>query len=176
MDDQRLPYMIIGGQAVLIHGRPRLTQDVDVTLGVDTDEFERVLTGCRRLKLKPIPGDPELFANEKKVLPAQDPGTKMRVDFVFSNTPYEQQAIQRAVKVSVGGYPVRFASAEDLIVHKLFAGRAIDLEDAKEVLLRQGKKLDGVYIRRCLRSLNDVSEGDKDLLSLWNRLRKEVKA
>ena len=27
--------MVIGGQAVLVHGQPRLTQDIDITLGVE---------------------------------------------------------------------------------------------------------------------------------------------
>lgn len=27
--------MVIGGQAVLVHGEPRLTEDIDITLGVD---------------------------------------------------------------------------------------------------------------------------------------------
>ncbi len=29
-----IPFMLIGGQAVLLHGGPRLTQDIDITLGV----------------------------------------------------------------------------------------------------------------------------------------------
>jgi hypothetical protein len=36
-DEARLPYMIIGGQAVLLYGEPRLTRDIDITLGVDID-------------------------------------------------------------------------------------------------------------------------------------------
>ena len=28
LDSERLPYMVIGGQAVLLHGEPRLTKDV----------------------------------------------------------------------------------------------------------------------------------------------------
>ncbi|GAH87084.1 unnamed protein product, partial [marine sediment metagenome] len=30
--------MIIGGQAVLLYGEPRLTRDIDVTLGDDIDK------------------------------------------------------------------------------------------------------------------------------------------
>jgi hypothetical protein len=29
-----IPYMVIGGQAVLIYGEPRLTKDIDITLGI----------------------------------------------------------------------------------------------------------------------------------------------
>jgi hypothetical protein len=28
-----IPYMLIGGQAVLLYGEPRLTCDIDITLG-----------------------------------------------------------------------------------------------------------------------------------------------
>lgn len=40
LDNEKVPYMIIGGQAVLLYGRPRLTRDIDITLGVDTNRFE----------------------------------------------------------------------------------------------------------------------------------------
>ena len=38
LDNQCLPYMIIGGQAVLLYGEPRLTKDIGVTLGVNIDQ------------------------------------------------------------------------------------------------------------------------------------------
>ncbi|HBR21659.1 MAG TPA: hypothetical protein DD713_03700 [Nitrospiraceae bacterium] len=34
-----IPYMIIGGQAVLLYGTPRLTRDIDITLGISTDKL-----------------------------------------------------------------------------------------------------------------------------------------
>jgi hypothetical protein len=37
-----LPYMIIGGQAVLLYGMRRMTRDIDITLGVNIDELESV--------------------------------------------------------------------------------------------------------------------------------------
>jgi len=33
LDRRGIRYMLIGGQAVLLYGEPRLTRDVDVTLG-----------------------------------------------------------------------------------------------------------------------------------------------
>ena len=38
-----LPYLIVGGQAVLVHGEPRLTRVIDVTLGVDVDRLDDLL-------------------------------------------------------------------------------------------------------------------------------------
>ncbi len=43
LDRAGIPYMVIGGQAVLVHGEPRLTRDIDITLGVDASGVPRIL-------------------------------------------------------------------------------------------------------------------------------------
>jgi hypothetical protein len=40
--------MVIGGQAVLLHGESRLTRDIDITLGVDASRLEKVREGEHR--------------------------------------------------------------------------------------------------------------------------------
>ncbi len=82
------------------------------------------------------------------MLPARHDETGLRVDFIFSTTPYERQAIDRAKRIDVAGVPVPFATAEDLIIHKLFAGRPRDLEDAVGVVQRSGARLDWTYVER----------------------------
>ena len=42
----RLPFMVIGGQAVLLHGEPRLTHDIDVTVAVGPDQLEILTAGA----------------------------------------------------------------------------------------------------------------------------------
>lgn len=118
-----LPYMIIGGQAVLLYGEPRLTRDVDVTLGVNIDRLHDLLTVVKELSLNPIPNDVESFVKQTMVLPTIDEPTGIRVDFIFSFTPYETDAIKRARKITIMDQDVCFASPEDLIIHKIFAGR-----------------------------------------------------
>ncbi len=43
--------MLIGGQAVLLHGEPRLTQDIDVTLGVGLDRLADLLSVTNEMDL-----------------------------------------------------------------------------------------------------------------------------
>jgi len=51
-----LPYMIIGGQAVLMYGEPRLTRDIDITLGIHIDQLDRLLAVIHELSLpNPFP-------------------------------------------------------------------------------------------------------------------------
>jgi hypothetical protein len=153
-----IPYMIIGGQALLLYGEPRLTKDIDITLGAGTDRLPDVLDLLDALGLEPATEDIEDFIRRTMVLPALDASTGIRVDFIFSFTPYEQEAIARSRKVSVGGEDVAFATAEDLIIHKIFAGRPRDLEDVRSVLLRN-PSLDLDSIRLWLREFDAGEEG-----------------
>jgi hypothetical protein len=175
LDAQRLPFMLIGGQAVLVHGVPRLTEDIDVTLGVDPGQLPRVLDICREADLAPLVPDVEAFVRETFVLPVRDGATAMRVDFVFSTTPYERQAIARAVRIQLGETPIPFATAEDLIIHKVFAGRPRDWEDAVGVARRAGSRLDWAYVGRWAAEFA-VVPGREDLPDRAERLRREAGA
>ena len=141
-----IPFMHIGGQAVLLHGAPRLTQDIDVTLALGPDEVAVVEDVCGVLVLEPLVADLASFARDTFVCPLRHRTTGIRIDLIFSTTPYEHAAIARAVEVDVGGESVPFASAEDLILLKLFTGRERDVEDARSVVDRQGSRLDWGYL------------------------------
>ncbi len=122
LDSLGVGYMIIGGQAVLIYGDPRFTRDIDITVAATPEDVGRVLKLVENLNLKVLVDDVEEFVKRTWVLPAYDPESGFRVDFIFSWTPYERQAIRRATTKSVEGYAVRFASPEDLIVLKIISG------------------------------------------------------
>lgn len=152
-----LPYMVIGGQAVLLYGSPRLTRDIDVTLGVSPDETKRVLKAAAGMGLEIIPNDAEAFIEKTSVLPLRDGATGIRVDLIFSFTPYERQAIERARPVLLDDMPVMFASLEDVIIHKIFAGRPRDLEDAATILVKN-PEFDRDYIQGWLKEFDRAME------------------
>lgn len=152
LEARGLPYMVIGGQAVLVHGEPRLTRDIDITLGVTTDHIETVLDAVNALGLKLLVESPQDFVRDTWVLPCEETHTGIRVDILFSFSQYEQQAIKRTVQILMGTTAVCFTSAEDLIVQKIIAGRARDLEDARLVVLKN-PLLDHEYAVRCLTEL-----------------------
>jgi predicted nucleotidyltransferase len=142
-----LQFVVVGGQAVLLHGEPRLTQDIDITMAASPERLDDVLAVCDALGLVPLPEDVREFVSETFVLPAADPATGVRVDMIFSNTDYEQSAVSRAQLVEIEGVQVPFATAEDLLLLKLFAGRPRDIEDADGIVRRKGRSLNWPYIR-----------------------------
>ena len=56
-----LPWMVIGGQAVLLHGEPRLTEDIDITLGAEPDRLGDLLGAVATLGISPLPANAEQF-------------------------------------------------------------------------------------------------------------------
>lgn len=168
-----IPYMIIGGQAVLLYGDPRLTKDIDITLGTGTEALDELLKVIKEIPLQPIPENIIDFVNRTMVLPAIHKETGIRVDFIFSFTPYEHQAIERAVKVSIGNEEIAFASPEDLVIHKIFSGRPRDLEDVKGVLLKNSR-IDINYIEKWLREFDCALQGE-NFLDKFRKLLHEVK-
>ena len=162
-----IPYMVIGGQAVQLYGEPRLTRDIDLTLGLGSDGLDRVVAVCGRCDLKPLPADPPEFVRETMVLPALEERSGIRVDFVFSSTDYERQAIGRSIPVELGGVSVRFAAAEDVVIHKLVAGRPRDVEDVRSIVAKN-PGLDRGYIEQWLGGFDRAL--DRDLTSSFRRL------
>jgi len=174
LDQEKIPYMLIGGQAVLVYGRPRLTRDIDITLGVDTDKFALIEGLCRKLKLRTLVENPQDFARDTKVLPTEQPDSKVRVDFIFSFTPYEAQAIKNAKQVLINDYPVKFASCEDVIIHKMVAGRAIDEEDIKSILAKNRDAINFGYIEQWFPEFSKLPE-HKEILEKFDGLLKRFR-
>jgi len=144
-----IPYMLIGGQAVLLYGEPRLTRDVDVTLGVGPGRLPELLEWVRGNGWQVLVEAPAEFVEKTMVLPCLEPVSGIRIDLIFSFSLYEQQALKRARRVPIGGIQVCFASLEDLMIHKVLAGRPRDLEDLRIVLLKN-PAFDLEYVHRWL--------------------------
>jgi predicted nucleotidyltransferase len=171
LGDQHISFMLIGGQAVLLHGEPRLTEDIDLTLAADPTRLPSLLRVCEQAGLAVLPDNVEAFVRETFVLPTRHEDSRIRVDFIFSSTPYEQQAIARAESVTLAGVQVPFARAEDLIIHKLFAGRPRDLEDAVGVIRRKGDQLDWTYLEEWIQQFAAVP-GREELPQRLQELRR----
>jgi predicted nucleotidyltransferase len=167
-----IPYMVIGGQAVLLYGEPRLTRDIDITLGVGKEELGKVKKILRTMGLKILVKNDKDFVAKTMVLPAMDRESGIRIDFTFSYSLYERQAIERAKEIKLGRTPVKFSSLEDLVIHKVIAGRARDLEDVRSILSKN-PKYDSRDIEKWLAEF-DKSLGEH-FLKVFRTLEKEIR-
>ena len=145
--------MVVGGVAVSIHGRPRMTLDADVTIAAGVADLPRILEVAAACGFSPRVDSPQEFTEATRVLPLRSVSDGWEVDLIFAGTPYEIEAISRAVATSLGGVDLPVISAADLLIYKILAGRSRDMEDAESIALRQGDRLDRRFVRRTLLEL-----------------------
>ncbi len=167
-----IPYMVIGGQAVLIYGEPRLTRDIDVTLGIGVSELARIKKVLPAMDLKILVKNDREFVERTMVLPTKDKESEIRVDFIFSFSPYERQAIGRARDIKVGRTRVKFASLEDVVIHKVISGRPRDLEDIQSILVKN-PKYDPDYISGWLKEFDQSL--NQNLLETFKKTEEEIR-
>jgi len=166
-----IPYMVIGGQAVLLYGEPRLTRDIDITLGMGVNGLDKIKKIIKAIGLKILVEKEKEFVEQNMVLPTLDKKSGLRVDFIFSFSPYERQAIERGKDIKLGRTLVKFASLEDLVIHKVIAGRARDLEDVRSILLKNPKyNLD--YIKKWFREFDQSL--DENFLNVFVEIKKNL--
>ena len=151
-----VPYVIVGGMAVVLSGHVRATVDLDVIVDLRPEPAARAMQALQRLGLLPrVPIDPADFADadirevwirtkHMQVLSFYDPQHVAREVDVFVAHPIDFELLSAAaVHMDVGGRAVPVASLQHLIELKRIAGRPRDLEDirALQVLLeREGDR------------------------------------
>ena len=70
------------------HGEPRMTQDVDLTVGVTPDKASDVIRILAGIAIQPAVDQPEDFARRTYVLPCKCDDTHLRIDLIFADSPY----------------------------------------------------------------------------------------
>lgn len=155
-------FCLIGGVAVQRWGEPRLTQDVDLTLLTgfgDEEKFVDVLLS----EFVPRRADAREFGLRNRVMLLQT-GGGVPVDVALGAFPFEERSIQRASAWSwAADQSLITCSAEDLVVHKVFAGRELDWGDVERVLVRQHGKLNLPLIRTELGPLLELKGAPESL-------------
>ena len=157
-------FCFIGGVAVLRWGRPRMTQDVDVSLFCEFGN-EREIIGEILDRFSARVQDPAAFAEQSRVvLVESDDG--VAYDIVLAQFKFEKEIIDRATFFE---YPdnvrLKTASAEDLIVMKCFAGRDRDWNDV-EGLVTINRNADFDLVFRKLESLSELKPDSDPLKRL----------
>ena len=59
-----VPYMVIGGQAVLLCGEPRLTKDIDLTVGVGLESLTKIRNLLQECHLTPLILNQRTYPND----------------------------------------------------------------------------------------------------------------
>lgn len=163
---------LIGGLAVQRWGEPRFTRDADLTLltgfGGEADFIKSLMA-----EFAPRRADAEDFAAQSRVLLLRAENG-VDLDVALGALPFEQRVIDRASDYEFrDGCRLPTCSAEDLVVHKVFAGRERDWADVRGVLDRQHGKIDLALVRRELKPLLEAKE-EPEALAKFEKLVSQI--
>jgi len=175
LTSMRIDYVILGGVAVSLYGEPRFTADIDVNIILEKQRIDSFIKESKKYGFSPACKNIRTMARKTGVLPMKysKGATIGRCDFIIAENIIERLALQRGKARRMGSFKVRTVSPEDLIIHKMAASRARDIEDVRGILLRQRGRLDMPYIEHWLMMLDKASKHSQ-LLKSFRLLRQRV--
>jgi hypothetical protein len=166
------PFCFIGGIAVQRWGEPRLTQDVDLTLLTGFGGEEKFVDLLLK-ELNPRRPDAREFALSRRVLLVRTT-SGVDVDVALGAFPFEERSIQRSSTWAwAEEHSLITCSGEDLVVHKVFAGRDLDWGDVERVLIRRYGKLDLAQVRSELKPLLEL-KGEMEAMDKFEQMLAKV--
>lgn len=149
----QVPMAIMGGLALASWKHARSTHDVDLLVGIRADSLDDLITLLQqaqvRLKSRSTPrslGDLEII---QFLYEPPESFVEIQVDVLIGVSDYHKAALERRVSITLGepATDIAVLSCEDLILHKLLAGRIIDRADAAALLRANRDGLDVAYLR-----------------------------
>lgn len=152
-----IPYVFIGGLAVMAWGQPRATTDVDTLIRLKKDQLERFQ---RHLSDEGLDASPQDFLDslgDGSHVTVFDREGGFHVDVKLARNSDEEAEIDRAILVSMTGGHVRVARPEDVVAFKLSFGSPQDLQDARSILVRQKPHLDIDMLKQMASRLGTTS-------------------
>ena len=161
-------FCFIGGVAVQRWGEPRLTQDVDLTILAGFGHEERFTDALLRDALPCWRSDAREFALRHRVLLTSHRKRRgrgcgarcaaIRSTGIERSSPWFWTPDDSLIT----------CSAEDLVVHKVFAARDLDWADVERVLIRQHGRLDLAQIRDELQALLEL-KGEPEAMAKFEQ-------
>lgn len=165
-DERRLPFLVIGGMAVSVWVRPRLTDDVDIVVMARRRDAPRLKPALVAVGAKVTALEMRLLFDKRFVRLKID---KVKLDVHIGTSALDFAAFRNAAVADFGGRNVRVATGEDLVLYKLIAWRLQDQADIVSIM-QQVRDLRRTYIESWLDRLG--REIGADLHERWESVKK----
>lgn len=149
-----IPYLITGGLAVTVWGRPRFTAGIDIVIEILPEKTDALVRSLQALG-GDLAVDPPAVAEavrSRSEFNVIDTTSGLKLDFwILRDDAFDRERMRRRVQRVVGGQPLSFISPEDLILVKLLwhkeSGSTRHLEDI-ESIVRIQENLNRDYLQR----------------------------
>lgn len=137
MNEIKMKYVIVSGYVVLLFGRPRATEDVDIlTEHFDFNKFEGFISllKTKGFEIMNSPDASELyheFLRKSTAIRIYSGKIYPNIELKFAHNDLNIEALRNPVKVIVNGKELLISPLEQQISYKLYLGSDKDIQDAK---------------------------------------------
>jgi phage replication-related protein YjqB (UPF0714/DUF867 family) len=125
-------YLVVGGYAVGFHGLPRATADLDIWIGINRRNAERITGVLREFGFDLPEVKAEMFMREDNIARMGVPPVRIEVLSSITGVSFEDCFAERQV-AEIEGVKVNFISLRHLKENKRLAGRHQDLADLERL-------------------------------------------
>ena len=153
-----IPYFVTGSFASSAHGIPRSTNDIDIVIAPTPEQLKTLLSQFPESEF--ATSDEAAFEafHHRSLFNIIDFATLWKVDFIFRQpTPFDASRFSRRQIVDIAGVRLQTASAEDILITKLWWAKLGESErqinDAAGVIQVQGSNLDIKYVEKWVAAL-----------------------
>jgi len=147
-----IKYMLTGSMASNAWGMPRYTHDIDIVVQLTAADVPSIMAAFSQgffileISVRNALRPPHQFN-------AIDEQSPLKIDFwVLTGEPFAQEMFRRRVQLELEGLPAWVATAEDVLLHKLYWNKLTPSErqlgDAAGIFAVQRDALDLAYLRR----------------------------
>jgi hypothetical protein len=154
LTSENVNYVIVGGVAVMYHGVPRTTVDIDIILQIDDSKIPDFVEFLNSKGFIASMADFQDAFAENSHSTIFYRNSMLRLDIQGVNSDFDQMTLNRAIIVRLFDTGIKLATAEDTLVNKILFESEQDLRDAFGIFTRNHKNLDFEYIESTCALLN----------------------
>ncbi len=133
LNQNKVEYLLVGGYAVILHGYPRYTGDMDIWVNKTEDNYEQIVKAFKAFGMPVFDMTLINFLSNKNDV------------YIFGKTPYSieiltnlkglkfSQAYKNYDEKDMKGLSVKMLNITDLFTSKQASGRMKDLADIEEL-------------------------------------------
>ncbi len=157
LESQPFPYCLLGGLALGLWAAPRATQDLDILAAVREQQRSQLIGA---LEGKGFEFDRQ-WAEDNPMIRTWHLRFRrgmIPVDLLLPRDVHDREVLERRRRLKLHELSLWVITPEDLVLHKLKAGRPRDFEDAVSVLVRQKTSLDLAYLNNWAQRLGITEE------------------
>jgi hypothetical protein len=172
LEAAKIPYFVSGSFASSAHGLPRSTNDIDIVIAPPApDALTKLLQQFPASEFGLSEEDARDAFKHRGQFNVVDYASHWKVDFILrQDTAFDTSRFARRTIVEIAGVHVYAASAEDILVTKLWWAKLSESErqiaDAAGIIRMQGDMLQKEYVERWVSAL--------DLADQWLAARKKA--